>query len=101
MYESMNMNTNSRRRKSFEVNNSMDTVEKMFTEDKVSPWDKRVFLELMKESSGLGVMEKWLTSVVVTYPSCAVTIPCLAASEWSGTSFNFCPEKKNCPLFED
>ena len=101
MYESMNMNTNSRRRKSFEVNNSMDTVEKMFAEDQVSPWDKRVFLELMKESSGLEVMEKWLTSVVVTYPSCAVTIPCLAASEWSGTNLNFCPDKKNCPLFED
>ena len=101
MYESMNMNTKSRRRKSFEVNNSMETVEKMLREDKVSPWDKRVFLEIMKESSGLGVMETWLASVVMTHPACAVTIPCLAASEWSGSSFDFCPDKKNCPLFED
>ena len=101
MYESMNMNMNKRRRKSLEVNNSMKTVEKMFREENVSPWDKRVFLELMNESSGLGAMERWLASVVVTYPSCAVTIPCLAASEWWGTSNNFCPDKKKCPLFED
>ena len=101
MYESMNMNTNSRRKKSFEGNNSMDNVAKMFREENVSPWDKRVFLEIMNEDSGLGVMERWLTSVVVNYPTCAVTIPCLAASEWWGTSHDICPDKKKCPLFED
>ena len=101
MYESMNMNMNSRRKKSLGFNNSKETVGKMLKEDNLSPWDKRVFLELMKESSGLEVMEQWLASVVISYPACALTIPCLAVSEWSGMGDAMCPDKTSCPLFGD
>ena len=111
MYESMNMNMNSRKRKSFETNlTSMQSIEKMMLEENVSPWSKEIFLELMKDKSpeqnGLSVMETWLMSVTRSYPSCVLVIPCLAAQEYVGGSsqqFSFshlCPHKSTCPLFD-
>ena len=88
---------------------SMEMIEKMMLEENVSPWNKEIFLELIKDKSpeqnGLSVMETWLTSVIRSYPSCVLVIPCLAAQEWMGTSQKFgfnslCPDKSSCPLFD-
>ena len=81
----------------------------LLLEEKLSPWDRKVFKELQEElrerkfvrSSSLEVMRAWLVSVITSSPSCLVVIPCLAMEEWFylDTSL-YCAEKSTCSLFD-
>ena len=101
-YEQMNMNMNSRKKKSLDSDSltAMESVEKMMIEESVSPWDKRIFQELLAEGSGLGVMEKWMTSVARAHPECLLAIPCMTSQEWGWYPDQQCLSKQSCPLFQ-
>jgi len=105
MFESMNMNMNTgkRKKKSIETGHeSINNLENMIIEEQLSPWDKRIFEELMNssETRGLDIMEKWILTTMKIYPSCLLVIPCQAAQEWTNTNYEICPNKFNCPLFD-
>ena len=85
-----------------------ERVSTLITEDKLSPWHRRVFKELQEEllerkllGSNVDVIKVWLVSVVRSSPSCLVVIPCLAMEEWFyfDTSL-YCPDKSTCSLFD-
>ena len=97
MYESMNTNTNSRRRRGA----ALDRAVEMMAEEEVSPWDRRLVAQLLEagDSRGLGAVEAWLGSVLRAAPACAAVVPCLAAAEWTGARLT-CPDTNLCPLFE-
>ena len=80
----------------------------MMMEDKISPWDKKVFTQLhreLEERGGLGgnieLMEAWLVSVMSSSPDCLIVLPCLALEEWfSFDTSSFCKQKSTCALFD-
>jgi len=85
-----------------------ERVSTLLQEDKVSPWDRKVFTELLEElrerkvlSSNVDVIKVWLVSVLRASPSCLVVLPCLAMEEWFyfDTSL-YCADKSSCSLFD-
>ena len=85
-----------------------ERVATLLVQDKVSPWDRKVFKELLEElrdrkflRSNVDVIKVWLVSVIRASPSCLVVLPCLAMEEWFyfDTSL-YCAEKSTCSLFD-
>lgn len=100
MFESMNMSE----RRSFPWDSflpkSVIEAQSMLASGS-SPWDRGVFETLAlhsgDEGKGLQVMQMWVASVLTTYPSCMLVIPCLA---WQEMTDIHCPATKAaCPLF--
>ena len=108
----MNMNTNSGR--GLGNNRTIpgilfsDRVSALLTEDRLSPWDRKVFKELEMElrereflRSNVDVIKVWLVTVLRASPSCLMVLPCLAMEEWFyfDTSL-YCADKSTCSLFD-